>query len=290
MHSESISRSTWEKWLLDAVQKVKQEKQRVSIDRVHNKIRHHSSSLDLDTVQEQLNTCVKNGTLLKVVHNGRESYVHPSLRQLVIKKGTDMSKIIIKALRELSEEGGSTLKSIEIYIKQSFSLKFEDDIDLSSVLRLSAKRAVALKRILQTGRYLRLLHERKTPYGVPLSEGGTGVRNIISKPFSNKKDDSGSENGAPNKLPVRAVTKKKTENCVINGPVSEKPARTPKSQKSSQKTGTEKSSEGEKTKTLQPEEKSKEKRVVNRSNNKVGKTPRVPRIDHLEKVNKYTGF
>jgi hypothetical protein len=54
-------------------------------------------------------------------------------------------QVLIKSLRELAESGGSTLPTIEKYVRQSFA--GATDVNLSKLLRLAAHKAVAKVRI-----------------------------------------------------------------------------------------------------------------------------------------------
>lgn len=53
-------------------------------------------------------------------------------------------QVVIKSLRELAESGGSTLPTIEKYVRQSFA--GATDVNLSKLLRLAAHKAVAKVR------------------------------------------------------------------------------------------------------------------------------------------------
>lgn len=70
-------------------------------------------------------------------------------------RATDLSKVIIKAVRELGERDGSNLKNIEKYVRQSHNVEEEQEGDLRTALRLSAKRAVDRGLVLQEGRLFR---------------------------------------------------------------------------------------------------------------------------------------
>jgi hypothetical protein len=72
-----------------------------------------------------------------------------------VNRATDLSKIIFKAVRELGERDGSNLKNIEKYVRQSHTVEEEQESDLRTALRLSAKRAVDRGLVLQEGRLFR---------------------------------------------------------------------------------------------------------------------------------------
>ncbi|KAG5840466.1 hypothetical protein ANANG_G00189110 [Anguilla anguilla] len=83
-------------WILEAIKKVKKQKQRPSEERICNAV-SMSHGLDRKTVLQQLELSVKDGSILK--------------------PGLDWNKLIKRALEGLHEPGGSTLKSIERFLK-----------------------------------------------------------------------------------------------------------------------------------------------------------------------------
>ncbi|PSN52348.1 hypothetical protein C0J52_18096 [Blattella germanica] len=155
---ESPSHSTWVTWILEAIHKIRSQKQRPSVERICHAIRQHHSYLE-DVIIENLDKAVKEGSVLKVFNKGQSSYKDPGglqSRQLTISKGTDLSKVIAKAIRELDEKDGSTLKNIEKYIRQSHALNLATgEVDFRSLLRISVKRAVARGLVTQDGRLYR---------------------------------------------------------------------------------------------------------------------------------------
>lgn len=84
-------------------------------------------------------------------------------RTLRVHSGTDCTKVIIKAIRELHESGGSTLRSIEKLVRQTFTLTIDEGADLGQQLQQSAKKAVSNGLIIQEGRTYRLkkMHFRR---------------------------------------------------------------------------------------------------------------------------------
>jgi histone acetyltransferase MYST4 len=128
------------------------------VERICNAIRQHHSFSE-DVIADNLEQAVKEGSVLKVFNKGQSSYKDPGglqSRQLNVSKGTDLSKVIAKATRELGKRDGSTLKSIEKYIRQSHAVNLASgDVDFRSLLRISAKRAVARGLVCQEGRLFR---------------------------------------------------------------------------------------------------------------------------------------
>lgn len=152
---EPVSHSTWTTWILEAIHKIRTQKQRPSVERICSAIRQHHSFSE-DVIADNLEHAVKEGSVLKVFNKGQNSYKDPGglqSRQLNVTKGTDLSKVIAKATRELGKRDGSTLKSIEKYIRQSHAVNLASgDVDFRSLLRISAKRAVDRGLVIQEGR------------------------------------------------------------------------------------------------------------------------------------------
>uniref|UniRef100_A0A4W5PHK1 SAMD1-like winged helix (WH) domain-containing protein n=1 Tax=Hucho hucho TaxID=62062 RepID=A0A4W5PHK1_9TELE len=114
-------------WILEAIKKVKKQKQRPSEERICNAV-SMSHGLDRKTVLEQLELSVKDGTILKVSNKGLNSYKDPeNPGRLAFSKprlgsgggggGLDWNKLIKRSLEGLHEPGGSTLKSVERFLK-----------------------------------------------------------------------------------------------------------------------------------------------------------------------------
>lgn len=77
-------------------------------------------------------------------------------KQLKVNHATDLCKVICKAVRELGERDGSSLKNIEKYIRQSHTVEEESDGDLRAAIKLSAKRGVDRGQLIQDDRLFRL--------------------------------------------------------------------------------------------------------------------------------------
>lgn len=158
---EDVDQATWTRWILDAIRKIRSQKQRPSVERICHAIRQHHNYHE-DVVSEHLEVAVKDGTVLKVFNKGQSSYKDPGglqNRQLKIWPGVDLCKVVAKAVRELGERDGSTLKSIEKYVRQSHTLEISGpDVDLRQVLRMSAKRAVSKGLVMQDGKAYKIAY------------------------------------------------------------------------------------------------------------------------------------
>lgn len=157
--------SEWEKWILDAIRKIRAQKQRPSAERICHAVRQHHPHSE-EVIKDYLEQLVCAGTVLKVFNKGQNTYKDPGgikqSRQLKLTKDSDLSKVIFRAARELQEKDGSTLKSIEKYIQQSHSVELcEPEADLSSVIRLSAKRAVEKGLVVVDGKLYKAVEQDK---------------------------------------------------------------------------------------------------------------------------------
>ncbi|XP_035766511.1 histone acetyltransferase KAT6A [Neolamprologus brichardi] len=71
-----LANPLYTQWILEAIKKVKKQKQRPSEERICNAV-SMSHGLDRKTVLEQLELSVKDGTILKVTNKGLNSYKDP---------------------------------------------------------------------------------------------------------------------------------------------------------------------------------------------------------------------
>ncbi|XP_045478193.1 histone acetyltransferase KAT6B-like isoform X2 [Harmonia axyridis] len=152
---EEVSQDVWNRWILEAIAKIRSQKQRPSVERICLAIRQHHNYHE-DVIGEHLEVAVKTGTILKVFNKGQSSYKDPngmqSSRSLNIGNGADLTKVVAKAVRELGEREGSSLKSIERYLRQSHTVLETPEHDLKSYVRLATKTAVARNLLIQDGK------------------------------------------------------------------------------------------------------------------------------------------
>ncbi|XP_048186391.1 histone acetyltransferase KAT6A isoform X1 [Perognathus longimembris pacificus] len=166
-----LANPLYTEWILEAIKKVKKQKQRPSEERICNAV-SSSHGLDRKTVLEQLELSVKDGTILKVSNKGLNSYKDPdnpgrialpkprNHGKLDNKQNVDWSKLIKRAFDGLAESSGSTLKSIERFLKgqKDVSALFggSSTSGFHQQLRLAIKRAVGHGRLLKDGPLYRL--------------------------------------------------------------------------------------------------------------------------------------
>ncbi|ELK28828.1 Histone acetyltransferase MYST3 [Myotis davidii] len=166
-----LANPLYTEWILEAIKKVKKQKQRPSEERICNAV-SSSHGLDRKTVLEQLELSVKDGTILKVSNKGLNSYKDPdnpgrialpkprNHGKLDNKQNVDWNKLIKRAVDGLAEAGGSTLKSIERFLKgqKDVSALFGGSAasGFHQQFRLAIKRAIGHGRLLKDGPLYRL--------------------------------------------------------------------------------------------------------------------------------------
>ncbi|XP_026066710.1 histone acetyltransferase KAT6A-like [Carassius auratus] len=185
-------------WILEAIKKVKKQKQRPSEERICNAV-SMSHGLDRKTVLEHLELSVKDGSVLKVCNKGLNSYKDPdnpgrlgftkpraagssSASSSSKKPGLDWNKLIKRSLEGLHEPSGSSLKSIERFLKCQADvagyLSGSGSMGLGlfhQQLRVSLKRAVSHGRVVKQGPLFRLVSRSS-------HNDGTGCVSLDSLP------------------------------------------------------------------------------------------------------------
>ena len=58
--------ATWQSWLMDAIHKIRYQKQRPNVERISACIRMHHPQYSNEAVQEHIEMCVANKTITKV--------------------------------------------------------------------------------------------------------------------------------------------------------------------------------------------------------------------------------
>ncbi|CAH0720552.1 unnamed protein product, partial [Brenthis ino] len=142
---DDVGKEVWKRWILEAIHKIRSQKQRPSVERICHAIRQHHNYHE-DVVSERLERAVREGVVLKVYNKGQSSYKDPGGLQskiLRIAADVDVSRAVAKAVRELGERDGSNLKTIEKHLRQAYQVSVEENTDVRNILRAAAKRAVA---------------------------------------------------------------------------------------------------------------------------------------------------
>ncbi|XP_072280110.1 histone acetyltransferase KAT6B isoform X4 [Pyxicephalus adspersus] len=166
-----LANPLYTEWILEAIQKVKRQKQRPSEERICHAV-CVAHGLDKRLVLEQLELSVEDGSVLKVNNKGVISYKDPENpgRLTNVKPGplpkttkgqravssdlrtVDWNKLLRRALEGLQETNGSSLKNIEKYLRgQNDLFGIVANPIFQRRLRLAAKRAVNNGRLLKDG-------------------------------------------------------------------------------------------------------------------------------------------
>ncbi|KAL1123503.1 hypothetical protein AAG570_002581 [Ranatra chinensis] len=143
---DSYGTSVWTKWVVDAIQKIRQQKQRPSLERICHAIRQHHAIAE-KTIGERLESLVEEGRILK----------------LAVNESSDLTRIAVKAVRELGAKEGSTLKCVEKYVRQSNSLVIDPGVDLTVLLKTALALAEERALLCRSGNLYRYVEP-------PLSE------------------------------------------------------------------------------------------------------------------------
>ncbi|MEQ2282430.1 hypothetical protein AMECASPLE_000646 [Ameca splendens] len=165
-------------WILEAIQKIKRQKQRPSEERICHAV-STLHGLDKKIVLEQLELSVHDGSVLKVTNKGSASYkdpgnpgrigsILPANAPMPSKESKwnssdlrhiDWNKILKRAIEGLDDTHGSSLKNIERYLRSQDDLsEVVDNPAFRQRLRLAAKRSVNNGRLVKNGPRYKLSH------------------------------------------------------------------------------------------------------------------------------------
>ncbi|TRY55407.1 hypothetical protein DNTS_034422 [Danionella cerebrum] len=171
-----LANPLYTEWILEAIQKIKRQKQRPSEERICHAV-STSHELDKGVVLHQLELAVKDGSILKVTSKGCTSFKDPDNpgRITPLKVGSsntvsvgsvipagdlrhvDWNKILRRAIEGLSISAGSSLRNIERFLRSQPDLvNVVENPRFQQRLRLAAKRAVNNGRLLKDGPLYRL--------------------------------------------------------------------------------------------------------------------------------------
>ncbi|XP_044035867.1 histone acetyltransferase KAT6B isoform X2 [Siniperca chuatsi] len=173
-----LANPLYTEWILEAIQKIKRQKQRPSEERICHAVAT-SHGLDKKIVLEQLELSVHDGSILKVTNKGSASYKDPgnpgrvgsippanvsvpskeSIWNSSDLRHIDWNKILKRAIEGLDDTHGSSLKNIERYLRNQDDLSnVVDNPAFRQRLRLAAKRSVNNGRLLKNGPRYKLSH------------------------------------------------------------------------------------------------------------------------------------
>lgn len=161
--TQEISLDVWQKWILDAISKIRSQKQRPSVQRICQAIGTHHKFHE-DIVAEKLEQIVETGAVIKVYNKGLHSYKAPMAKRIItVEKNTNLCKMVARAVHDLGECEGSSLKSIENYIQKFNNIQLVDDADYKTVIKQSIKKAVEAGFLIQEGKLYKKGRSLTTP-------------------------------------------------------------------------------------------------------------------------------
>ncbi|XP_016974751.1 histone acetyltransferase KAT6A [Drosophila rhopaloa] len=161
--AHDISMDTWKQWILEAISKIRSQKQRPSVQRICQAIGTHHKFHE-DIVAEKLEKAVESGAVIKVYNKGLHSYKAPmAKRRIKVDKNTNLYKLVAKAVHDLGECEGSTIKSIENYIQKFNCIDLSPNVDFKAVIKASIKKAVDAGFLIQEGKLYKKGKSLTTP-------------------------------------------------------------------------------------------------------------------------------
>lgn len=161
--AHEISMDTWKQWILDAISKIRSQKQRPSVQRICQAIGTHHKFHE-DIVAEKLEKAVESGSVIKVYNKGLHSYKAPmAKRRIKVDKTTNLYKVVAKAVNDLGECEGSTIKNIENYIQKFNCIDLSPNVDFKAVIKASIKKAVDTGFLIQEGKLYKKGKSLTTP-------------------------------------------------------------------------------------------------------------------------------
>lgn len=151
--SQNVSIEVWQEWILEAIRKIRSQKQRPSTQRICQAIGSHHKFHE-DIVAGKLEEAVANGAVIKLYNKGMHSYKAPVARKSVhVSKDSDVTRLVVKAVRELGECDGSNAKKIETYVQKLNNIVLTDSqLDFRLVIKNALRSAVAKEFLVQDGK------------------------------------------------------------------------------------------------------------------------------------------
>uniref|UniRef100_A0A8C6TJU1 Histone acetyltransferase n=1 Tax=Neogobius melanostomus TaxID=47308 RepID=A0A8C6TJU1_9GOBI len=177
-----LANPLYTQWILEAIRKVKKQKQRPSEERISNAV-NMSHGLDRKTILEQLELSVKDGAVLKVTNKGLNSYKDPDNPGRIIapktsktgkKPGLDWNKLIKRALDDI-ERFLKCQADVASFLSSSGSMGTGI---FHQQLRVALKRAVAHGRVVKQGPLFELVSRSSSHH----QDDGTGTVSLESLP------------------------------------------------------------------------------------------------------------
>ena len=137
------------------------------MERVAACIRQHHPQYSNETVFQHLEESVRSGQIQRSENKGKVTYKDPesgprgkSKHGLKLGPSVDITKIFVKAVRELGESGGSNLRTVEKYINSCYDVELEQvrlqNNHYFTLVILPLKKNI--QSVLHSHKYVTLLH------------------------------------------------------------------------------------------------------------------------------------
>ncbi|XP_052068323.1 histone acetyltransferase KAT6B-like isoform X3 [Mytilus californianus] len=158
--TEGLANLTYAKWILEAIEKIKHQKQQPNLQRIVHAVQQYHS-VSRESIEEQLQLATKDGLIVRTFSKKDWSYRDPSKmphtkrRTLKIDKKTDLTKFLVKAVIDLGEDG-SSLKKIKNHLNAIYSIECQNGVDLTLLLKNCLKTAMDNKYLTKEGRSVKL--------------------------------------------------------------------------------------------------------------------------------------
>lgn len=167
--AQEIGPEVWQQWILDAIAKIRSQKQRPSVQRICQAIGNHHKFHE-DIVADKLEEAVKAGAVIKVYNKGLHSYKAPNAtRRIKVDKDTNLFRIVTKAVQDLGECEGSSIKTIENYVQKFNNIELGADTDFKIIIKNSIKKAVDSGYLIQEGKLYKKGKSLTTPKKAPIN-------------------------------------------------------------------------------------------------------------------------
>lgn len=195
------SPEVWQGWILDAIRKIRSQKQRPSIQRICQAIGSHHKFHE-DIVAEKLEQAVDAGAVIKVYNKGLHSYKSPTTlahkKVIKIDGHSDLSRLVTKAVRVLGERDGSNCKNIENFVQKANNLQITDTSDLKVIIKKALKIATTKNMLLCDGKLYKLgpnavtsatVTKRRRTSGTPSKKRKSESQLDTTDDFEDEDDD-----------------------------------------------------------------------------------------------------
>lgn len=151
------------KWLLTAIRRIRDQKQRPGTERITSTLRTLCPTMEPTVIEEQLDLAARDGLILRVYANGVVSYkdpgrvVHLKTHVMRVDRKYNMTKVVIRTVKELGSDNGSTVDDVYQHICTAYMVEIADGIDLRSRIQTFLEATVATGATIKDGKRYRVV-------------------------------------------------------------------------------------------------------------------------------------